>query len=82
MNRVRHGRSATFETKSSYCRAKVEFNSINLVRYGNSTTFDSQSRQEAYRKSNQNLSEKAVQIFKLTVFAGIHVLLSVQLILT
>ena len=40
MNRVRHGSSATFETKSSNCRAKVEFNSINLVRHGSSTTFE------------------------------------------
>ena len=40
MNWVRHGGSTTFETKSSYCRAKVEFNSINLVRHGSSTTFE------------------------------------------
>ena len=30
----------TFETKSSYCRAKVQFNSINWVRHGSSTTFE------------------------------------------
>ena len=40
MNWVRHGSSTTFETKSSYCRAKVEFNSVNLVRPGCSTTFE------------------------------------------
>ena len=40
MNWVRHGSSATFETKSSYCRVKVEFNSINLARHGSSTTFE------------------------------------------
>ena len=40
MNWVRHGGSTTFETKSSYCRAKVEFNSINWVRHGSSTTFE------------------------------------------
>ena len=40
MNRVRHGSSATFETKWSYCRAKVEFNSTNLVLHGSSTTFE------------------------------------------
>ena len=31
---------SSFETKSSYCRAKVEFNSINLVRHGSSTIFE------------------------------------------
>ena len=64
MNWVRHGSSATYETKSChcrvarqpcrilhgssttcfqtsrYCRAKVEFNSVNLVRHGSSTTFE------------------------------------------
>ena len=65
MNWVRYGGSATFETKSSYCRvarqglpaalhgssttwfhtspycrAKVEFNSINWVQHGSSTTFE------------------------------------------
>ena len=40
MNWVRHGGSTTFETKSSYCRAKVEFNSINWVRHGSNTTFE------------------------------------------
>ena len=40
MNWVRHGGSTTFETKSSYYRAKVEFYSINWVRHGSSTTFE------------------------------------------
>ena len=40
MNCVRHGSSGTFETKSSYCRAKVEYNSINLVRHGSGVTFE------------------------------------------
>ena len=50
MNWVRYGSSATFETKSSYCRVarqslhgsrKTWFQtSINLVRHGSSTTFE------------------------------------------
>ena len=50
MNCVRHGSSATFETKSSYCIARLGFkrrvtaalkcNSINLVRLGSSTAFE------------------------------------------
>ena len=35
------GNSTTCFRTSRYCRAKVEFNSINLVRYGSSTTFKS-----------------------------------------
>jgi len=37
---VLHGSSTTWFKTSRYCRAKVEFNSINLVRHGRSTTFE------------------------------------------
>ena len=37
---VLHGNSTTWFQTSRYCRAKVEFNSINLVRHGSSTTFE------------------------------------------
>ena len=37
---VLHGSSTTWFQTSRYCRAKVEFNSINLVRHGISTTFE------------------------------------------
>ena len=40
MNWVRHGSSTTWFQTSRYCRAKVEFNSVNLVRHGCSTTFE------------------------------------------
>ena len=50
MNLVRHGSSATFETKSSYSRAKVEYNSINLVRHGSSATFETGLKQQQSRK--------------------------------
>ena len=33
------GSSTTCFQTSSYCRAKVDFNSINLVRHGSNTTF-------------------------------------------
>ena len=46
----RHGSSATFETKSSYCLAKVEFNSINLVQHGSSTTFETGLKQQQSSK--------------------------------
>ena len=35
-----HGSSTTWFQTSRYCRAKVEFNSINWVRHGSSTTFE------------------------------------------
>ena len=38
MNWVRHGSSTTWFQTSRYCRAKVEFNSINIVGHGSSTT--------------------------------------------
>ena len=37
---VLHDGSTTWFQTSRYCRAKVEFNSINLVRHGSSTTFE------------------------------------------
>ena len=37
---VLHGSSTTWFQTSRYCRAKVEFNSINWVRHGSSTTFE------------------------------------------
>ena len=37
--------STTWFQTSGYCRAKVEFNSINLVRHGSSTTFETGLRQ-------------------------------------
>ena len=37
---VLHGSSSTWFQTSRYCRAKVEFNSINLVRHGSSKTFE------------------------------------------
>ena len=37
---VLHGSSTTWFQTSRYCRAKVEFNSINLVRHGSRTTFE------------------------------------------
>ena len=37
---VLHGSSTNWFQTSRYCRAKVEFNSINLVRLGSSTTFE------------------------------------------
>ena len=40
MNWVRRGSSTTWFQTSRYCRAKVEFNSVNLVRHGCSTTFE------------------------------------------
>ena len=40
MNWVRHGSSTTWFQTSRYCRAKVEFNSVNLVRHCCSTTFE------------------------------------------
>ena len=40
MNWVRHNGSTTWFQTSRYCRAKVEFNSINWVRNGSSTTFE------------------------------------------
>ena len=45
MNWVRHDGSTTWFQTSRYCRAKVEFNSINLVRHGSSTTFETGLRQ-------------------------------------
>ena len=35
-----HGSSTTWLQTSRYCRAEVEFNSINWVRHGSSTTFE------------------------------------------
>ena len=35
-----HGSSTNWFQTSRYCRAKVEFNSINWVRHGSSTTFE------------------------------------------
>ena len=37
---VLYDSSTTWFQTSRYCRAKVEFNSINLVRHGSSTTFE------------------------------------------
>ena len=38
MNLVRHGSSTTWFQTPRYCRAKVQFNSINLVRHTSGTT--------------------------------------------
>ena len=65
MNSVQHGRSATFETKSSYCRAKVEFNSINLVRHGNSTTFETGLKHFCkIRKADKKRIENLTKIYR------------------
>ena len=37
---VLHGSSTTWFQKLRYCRAEVEFNSINLARHSCSTTFE------------------------------------------
>ena len=37
---VLHSSSTIWFQTSRYCRANVEFNSINLVRHGSSTTFE------------------------------------------
>ena len=38
--RLQHDTSMIWFQTSRYCRAKVEFDSINLVRHGSSTTFE------------------------------------------
>ena len=41
-----HGSSSTWFQTSRYCRAIVEFSSINLVRHGGSTTFETGLREK------------------------------------
>ena len=51
-----HGSSTTWFQTSRYCRAKVEFNSINLVRHGSSTTFET-----GLEVNELNLSSEAIK---------------------
>ena len=55
---VLHGSSTTWFQTSRYCRANVEFNSINLVRHGSSTTFETGLEQANWE---QRLSELAIR---------------------
>ena len=55
---VLHVSSTTWFQTSRYCRANVEFNSINLVRYGSSTTFETGLEQANWE---QRLSELAIR---------------------
>ena len=56
---VLHCSSTTWLQTSRYCRAKVEFNSINnLVRHGSSTTFETGLEQANWE---QRLSELAIR---------------------
>ena len=48
-----HGSSSTWFQTSRYCRAKVEFNSINLVRHGSSTTFETGLSQPIFSQWSQ-----------------------------
>ena len=52
------GSSTTWFQTSRYCRANVEFNSINLVRHGSSTTFETGLEQANWE---QRLSELAIR---------------------
>ena len=63
MNWVRHGGNTTFETKSSYCHAKVEFNSINWVRHGSSTTFETGPGNSWKQSVNRSQCELMAGIF-------------------
>ena len=55
---VLHGSRTTWFQTSRYCRANVEFNSINLVRHGSSTTFETGLEQANWE---QRLSELAIR---------------------
>ena len=55
---VLHGSSTIWFQTSRYCRANVEFNSINLVRHGSSTTFETGLEQANWE---QRLSELAIR---------------------
>ena len=56
---VLHGSSATWFQTSRYCRAKVEFNSINFVRHGSSSTFETgvSERSELFRPRSCQASD-------------------------
>ena len=50
-----HGSSTTWFQTSRFCRAKVEFNSINLVRHGSSTTLETGLIRIQYDKNWETL---------------------------
>ena len=70
MNWVRHGSSTTFETKSSYCRAKVEFNSINWVRHGSSSTFETGLRVSSSKSKKKGSQGNLLLPISFHIFEG------------
>ena len=71
---LRCSRPMTFETKSSYCRVKVEFNAINWGRHGSSTTFETGLRQ-FHVMVVQRRQEKNVMDVQSHCFAKLSLLL-------